>query len=60
MDAVFAKYAAMGVKGFKIDFMDRDDQKMVSSLYEIAKIAAENQMILDYHGMFKPTGLQRT
>ncbi|HEY8660139.1 MAG TPA: glycoside hydrolase family 97 protein [Hanamia sp.] len=60
MDEVFAKYAAMGVKGFKIDFMDRDDQKMVSSLYVIAKKAAENKMIVDYHGMFKPTGLQRT
>jgi alpha-glucosidase len=60
MDEVFAKYAAMGVKGFKIDFMDRDDQKMVSSLYVIAKKAAENKMIVDYHGMFKSTGLQRT
>ena len=60
MDAVFAKYAAMGAKGFKIDFMDRDDQKMVSSLYAIAKKAAENKMIVDFHGMYKPTGLQRT
>jgi len=60
IDAVFDKYAAMGVKGFKIDFMDRDDQQMVSSLYTIAKKAAARQLILDYHGMFKPTGLQRT
>lgn len=60
MDSVFAKYPAMGIKGFKIDFMDRDDQKMVTSLYAIAKKAAENKMIIDYHGMFKPTGLQRT
>jgi alpha-glucosidase len=60
MDAVFEKYASMGAKGFKIDFMDRDDQVMVSSLYAIAKKAAENKMILDYHGMYKPTGLQRT
>jgi alpha-glucosidase len=60
MDEVFAKYSAMGAKGFKIDFMDRDDQKMVSSLYAIAKKAAENKMIVDFHGMYKPTGLQRT
>jgi alpha-glucosidase len=60
MDEVFAKYSAMGAKGFKIDFMDRDDQKMVSSLYAIAKKAAENKMLLDLHGMYKPTGLQRT
>lgn len=60
MDEAFSKYAAMGVKGFKIDFMDRDDQPMVSSLYKIAKVAAEYKLIVDYHGMYKPTGLQRT
>ncbi len=60
MEEAFSKYAAMGVKGFKIDFMDRDDQPMVASLYAIAKKAAEYKLIIDYHGMFKPTGLQRT
>jgi alpha-glucosidase len=50
----------MGVKGFKIDFVDRDDQKAVASLYEIAKKAAEYHLLVDYHGVFKPTGLQRT
>ncbi len=60
MDSVFTKYGDMGVKGFKIDFMDRDDQKIVSSLYAIAKKAAEHKMLIDYHGMYKPTGLQRT
>jgi len=60
MDQAFPKYAKMGVKGFKIDFIDRDDQIAVSSLYEIAKKAAENHLIVDYHGAFKPTGLQRT
>ena len=56
----FSKYAAMGIKGFKIDFMDRDDQKMVSSLYMIAQKAAEYKLVIDFHGMYKPTGLQRT
>jgi alpha-glucosidase len=60
MDRAFPKYAKMGVKGFKIDFVDRDDQIAVASLYEIAKKAAENHLIVDYHGVFKPTGLQRT
>ena len=60
MKEAFSKYAAMGVKGFKIDFMDRDDQRMVTSLYEIAKVAAEYKLVVDYHGMYKPTGLQRT
>ena len=60
MKEAFSKYAAIGVKGFKIDFMDRDDQRMVASLYEIAKVAAEYKLVVDYHGMYKPTGLQRT
>ncbi|MDB5148739.1 MAG: Retaining alpha-galactosidase [Mucilaginibacter sp.] len=59
-DAAMAKFSKMGIKGFKIDFIDRDDQKMVSSLYEIAKKAADNQLIVDYHGMYKPSGIQRT
>jgi alpha-glucosidase len=60
MEEAFARYAGMGVKGFKIDFMDRDDQKMVSSLYKISQRAADYKLLLDYHGMYKPTGFQRT
>lgn len=60
LDEVFAKYAAMGVKGFKIDFFDRDDQKMVAYTYEIARKAAEYKLMVDFHGMYKPTGLQKT
>ena len=60
MELAFPKYAKMGVKGFKIDFVDRDDQIAVASLYDIAKKAAEYKLIVDYHGVFKPTGLQRT
>jgi alpha-glucosidase len=59
-DAALAKFSAMGVKGFKIDFIDRDDQKMVSSLYDIAQKAADHHLIVDYHGMYKPSGIQRT
>ena len=57
---VFRKYAGMGVKGFKIDFMDRDDAFVVSFLEETARIAAEYRLVVDYHGMYKPTGLSRT
>jgi alpha-glucosidase len=56
----FGKFAKMGIKGFKIDFIDRDDQKMVSSLYRIAASAAANHLLVDFHGMYKPSGLQRT
>jgi len=60
MDTVFPLYSKMGVKGFKIDFIDRDDQKAVESTYDIAKKAAGYRLLVDYHGVFKPTGLQRT
>ncbi|WP_291125903.1 glycoside hydrolase family 97 protein [Flavobacterium sp. UBA6031] len=59
LDDAFSHYSKMGVKGFKIDFIDRDDQKMVKSLYDIAKKAASYNLIIDYHGMYKPTGIQR-
>jgi len=60
IDGLCAKYAAMGVKGFKVDFLDRNDQKTVASCYEIAAIAAKHHLLLDFHGMFAPQGLQRT
>lgn len=60
MDSVLPYYAKMGVKGWKIDYVDRDDQVAVKSLYDIAKKAAEYKQLVDYHGAFKPTGLHRT
>ena len=54
------KYAAMGVKGFKVDFLDRNDQTAVEMAERIAIICALNQLFLDYHGYFAPTGMSRT
>jgi alpha-glucosidase len=59
-EKAFPFFKQLGIKGLKIDFIDRDDQIAVSSLYEIAKFAAEHQLMVDYHGVFKPTGIQRT
>ncbi|MDD6030167.1 MAG: glycoside hydrolase family 97 catalytic domain-containing protein [Kiritimatiellae bacterium] len=59
-DEVFQKYASLGVKGFKIDFMDRDDQFVVDFLERTAAIAAKYRLMVDYHGMYKPTGFHRT
>jgi alpha-glucosidase len=53
-------FEKIGVKGMKIDFIDRDDQLAVASTYEIARLAAQHHLLVDYHGIFKPTGLQRT
>lgn len=54
------KYAAMGIKGFKVDFLDRDDQQAVEMVYRIAEATARHHLFLDLHGIYKPTGLNRT
>ncbi|MDR0541393.1 MAG: glycoside hydrolase family 97 protein [Dysgonamonadaceae bacterium] len=60
MEGICKHYSEMGVKGFKIDFMDRDDQLMVQFHAEAARIAAKYHLLVDFHGTYKPTGLQRT
>lgn len=57
LDYYLQYYASLGVKGFKIDFFDRDDQLMVNACYEIAEKAARNKLVVDFHGMYKPSGL---
>jgi alpha-glucosidase len=59
-EKAFPLYSKTGIKGMKIDFIDRDDQLAVASTYEIARLAAEYKLLVDYHGVFKPSGLQRT
>lgn len=49
-----------GVVGIKVDFMDRDDQEMVNFYSRLTKLAAENHLMVDLHGAYKPTGLERT
>ena len=60
MERACREYSAMGVKGFKVDFMDRDDQAMVDFYRRTAETAAKYHLMIDFHGAFKPAGLQRT
>lgn len=60
IEGICKHYAEMGIKGFKVDFMDRDDQQMVDFYHRAAQIAAKYNLMLDFHGAYKPTGLQRT
>lgn len=53
-------YSKLGVKGLKIDFIDRDDQDAVNMIYRIAEMSARYKLMVDYHGIYKPTGLNRT
>lgn len=60
MEGLCRHYSEMGVKGFKIDFMNRDDQMMVDFCARAAEMAAKYKLVIDFHGVFKPAGLQRT
>ena len=60
MEELCEHYSEMGIKGFKVDFMDRDDQQMVRFVYDAARTAARHKLLLDLHGIFKPAGIQRT
>lgn len=59
-DTAWPLFKKWGIKGLKIDFTQRDDQKMREFYYRVAQKAAENEMIVDFHGGSKPTGLSRT
>jgi alpha-glucosidase len=55
---LFEHYAKMGVKGFKIDFMNRNDQEIVNDYEKMVAEAAKYKMLVELHGSYKPTGLE--
>jgi alpha-glucosidase len=60
MDEALAFYERAGIKGIKVDFMDRDDQEMVEFYHRLMQKTAEHRLLLDLHGAYRPTGLVRT
>lgn len=60
MERVCRHYSEMGVKGFKVDFMDRDDQLVTDFYRRTAETCAKYHLVVDFHGAFKPAGLNRT
>lgn len=59
IDGILDIYKQWGVKGVKIDFMQRNDQEMVNFYEKVGKAAFERQLLVDFHGSFKPSGLHR-
>lgn len=55
----FDQFEKWGIKGIKMDFMNRDDQRMVEFYEAVAGKAAEKKMVVDFHGAYKPCGLSR-
>jgi alpha-glucosidase len=60
MEQALPLYARLGIKGIKVDFMDRDDQAMVGFYHRLLRTAAANRLMVDLHGAFPPRGLART
>jgi len=60
MEEALPLFRKWGVVGIKVDFMDSDDQEMVNFYSRLTKLAAENHLMVDLHGAYKPTGLERT
>ena len=60
MEDVCKHYSEMGIAGWKVDFMNRDDQAMVAFYEQAARTAAKYHQFVDFHGAFKPAGLTRT
>jgi len=58
-DQAFDLFEKWGIKGIKMDFMDRDDQQMVEFYEAVARKAAEKRMVVNFHGAYKPCGLSR-
>lgn len=59
MDAALAQFSEWGIKGLKIDFINRSDQEASNFYWKAAKKAAEYKMVLDFHGAYRPDGLRR-
>ncbi len=60
IDSAFPLYRSWGIAGVKVDFMDRDDQLMVNFYQKVVEQAAQHQLLVNFHGAFKPDGSQRT
>ena len=60
VDETFAKFAAWGAKGVKIDFMCRQDRDMVDWYKKVARLAAKHRLVVNFHAALHPTGTERT
>ena len=60
MNEAFPLFEKWGVAGVKIDFINRDDQVGVQFYYDVARIAAQHHLMVDFHGTRTPWGIERT
>lgn len=54
------QFEKWGIKGIKVDFMQRSDQPMINYYHKISREAAKRHMLVDFHGDQKPATMMRT
>jgi alpha-glucosidase len=54
------QYSKWGIKGIKVDFMQRDDQLVVNFYHQVSRETARRKMLVDFHGGQKPAVMTRT
>lgn len=59
LEGILDRYQQWGIKGIKVDFMQRNDQEMVNFYEKVGKASFERNILVDFHGAFKPSGLHR-
>ncbi|WP_053376500.1 NPCBM/NEW2 domain-containing protein [Paenibacillus sp. FJAT-27812] len=58
--AFFEKAQAAGVVGVKLDFIDGEERFKINFYRDTLEDAAKYQLMVNFHGANKPTGLSRT
>jgi alpha-glucosidase len=59
-DAFFQRLQDLGVAGAKIDFFDHEAKELVDLYETLIRKAAQHQLVIDFHGANKPSGMLRT
>jgi alpha-glucosidase len=60
LEPALERFDKWGIKGLKVDFMQRDDQKVMQFYQKVAREAARHKLLLDFHGAIRPATLTRT
>jgi alpha-glucosidase len=59
-EPAFKQFEKWGIKGIKVDFMQRDDQAVINFYHKVCREAARRKMLVDFHGAIRPAEMTRT
>ena len=60
VEEAFAAFERLGWSGMMVDFFDHDDQDSIEFAESVLAAAARHRILIHLHGVWKPTGLERT